>query len=88
MRANGRVGGWFDARVVHTEHSYNYKLRATWLTPEVIRASARMIQLVEGMEELDVLLAYLLHQACRSELGELGTDAQDELRSGLGRLKR
>ena len=51
MRADGRVGGWFDARVVHTEHSYNYKLRATWLTPEVIRASARMHQLVEGMDD-------------------------------------
>ncbi len=51
MRADGRVGGWFDTRVVHTEHSYNYKLRATWLTPEVIRASARMHQLVEGMND-------------------------------------
>jgi hypothetical protein len=51
MRANGRVGGWLDARVIHTEHSYNYKLRATWLTPEVIRASARMNQLVEGMDD-------------------------------------
>lgn len=51
MRANGRVGGWFDTRVIHTEHSYNYKLRATWLTPEVIRATARMHQLVEGMDD-------------------------------------
>jgi hypothetical protein len=44
-RINGRVGGLFDFRVVHTERSYNYKLRATWLTPEVIRASARLQQL-------------------------------------------
>lgn len=51
MRENGRVGGWFDTRVVHTEHSYNYKLRATWLSPEVIRASARIQQLHEGLDD-------------------------------------
>jgi hypothetical protein len=55
MRANGRVGGWLDTRVVHTEHSYNYKLRGTWLTPEVIRASARMHQLEEGLDDDETL---------------------------------
>jgi hypothetical protein len=44
-RVNGRVGGAFDLRVIHTEHSYNYKLRATLMTPEVIRATARLEQL-------------------------------------------
>ena len=44
-RANGRVGGAFDMRVIHTEHAYNYKLRATLLTPEAIRAAARLEQL-------------------------------------------
>lgn len=44
-RVNGRVGGAFDLRVIHTEHSYNYKLRATLLTPEVIRATARLEQI-------------------------------------------
>jgi hypothetical protein len=44
-RAAGRVGGFFDMRVVHTEHSYNYKLRATLMTPEAIRAAARLEQL-------------------------------------------
>ncbi|MGH9461049.1 MAG: hypothetical protein ACRD1X_07510 [Vicinamibacteria bacterium] len=48
-REDGRVGGWFDARVVHTEHSYNYKLRATWLTADVIRATARLQQLDLGL---------------------------------------
>ena len=48
-RVNGRVGGAFDFRVAHTEHSYNYKLRATWLTAEVIRATARLAQLSEGL---------------------------------------
>jgi hypothetical protein len=41
----GRVGGWFDTRLLKTERSYNYKVAATWLTPEVIRASARLHQL-------------------------------------------
>ncbi len=33
MRADGRAGGWLDTRIVRTEHSYNYKLRATRMTP-------------------------------------------------------
>jgi hypothetical protein len=48
-RVNGRVGGVLDFRVAHTEHSYNYKLRATWLTSEVIRATARLAQLSDGL---------------------------------------
>jgi hypothetical protein len=31
--------------LIHTERARDYKLRATWLTPEVIRASARILQL-------------------------------------------
>lgn len=45
MRASGRAGGVFDLRVKSTNKSFNYKLRATWLTPEVIRATARLEQL-------------------------------------------
>jgi hypothetical protein len=41
----GRVGGFFDTRRLKTERSYNYKLAATWLTPQVIRATARLLQL-------------------------------------------
>src|SRR3989442_7079610 len=41
-RVNGRVGGAFDLRVIHTEHSYNYKLRATLMAPELILATARL----------------------------------------------
>ena len=44
-RVSGRVGGAFDLRLIHTEHSYNYKLRATLMTPDVIRATARLEQL-------------------------------------------
>lgn len=44
-RVKGTVGGAFDLRVIHTEHSYNYELRGTLMTPEVIRATARLEQL-------------------------------------------
>ncbi len=55
MRQDGRVGGALDFRVVHTEHSYNYKLRATWLTPDVIRATARLAQLAGGLTDTETL---------------------------------
>ena len=51
MRQSGRVGGYFDMRVKGTNKSYNFKLRATWLTPEVIRAGARLIQLQERLSD-------------------------------------
>lgn len=41
----GRVGGLWDTRMLKTERAVNYKLAATWLTPDVIRATARQIQL-------------------------------------------
>jgi len=50
-RVDGRVGGAFDLRVVHTERSYNYKLRATWLTKDVIQATARLQQLSERLTD-------------------------------------
>ncbi|HUE85748.1 MAG TPA: hypothetical protein VMO26_06685 [Vicinamibacterales bacterium] len=49
----GRVGGFFDTRVLRTERSYNYKLAATWMTPEVIRATARMTQLTERLTDAE-----------------------------------
>ena len=45
MRVTGRVGGMWGIRGMHTERAMNYELRATWMTPEVLRASARMAQL-------------------------------------------
>ena len=41
----GRVGGFFDTRILSTNRAYNYRLAATWFTPDVIRASARLAQL-------------------------------------------
>lgn len=45
MRENGKAGSSFDFRIINTDHAINYKLRATLLTPEVIRAAARIEQL-------------------------------------------
>ncbi|MBC7899813.1 MAG: hypothetical protein H7070_07130 [Saprospiraceae bacterium] len=45
LRATGKAGSLFDFRVIHTDHAINYKLRATLLSPEVIRASARLEQI-------------------------------------------
>ena len=44
-RVTGRVGGFWGIRGLHTERAMNYELRVTWLTPDVIRASARLRQL-------------------------------------------
>lgn len=45
MRAKGKVGSSFDSRFFKTNRAINYKLRATLLTPEVIRATARLEQI-------------------------------------------
>jgi hypothetical protein len=47
----GRVGGIFDTRLLKTERAYNYKLAATWLTPDVIRAGARAAQLADRLSD-------------------------------------
>lgn len=55
----GRVGGIFDTRLLKTERSYNYKLAGTWLSPDVIRATARTIQIAQRLsdEEAKALVA-------------------------------
>lgn len=57
--ADGRVGGWLDTRILSTDRAYNYKLAATWMHYEVIRATARIIQLTERLsnEEAKALVA-------------------------------
>ena len=49
----GRVGGIFDTRLLKTERSYNYKLAATWLNGDVIRAAARTLQLTQRLSDDD-----------------------------------
>ena len=51
MRVSGRVGSIFGSRGLSTERALNYKLRATWLSPEVIRATARLEQLRHRLSE-------------------------------------
>src|SRR5205085_7069975 len=56
FRMDGRVGGMFDFRVKNTNKSYNYQLRATWFTPEMIRASARYVQLRDRLTDAETVL--------------------------------
>lgn len=44
-RERGKAGGSFDVRIISTNKAINYGLRATLMTPDVIRATARYIQL-------------------------------------------
>ena len=53
MYQKGRVGGIFDTRLLKTERSYNYKLAATWLTPDVVRATARLLQLRSRLTDVE-----------------------------------
>jgi len=62
MYVKGRVGGLFGWRGLKTEGAQNYKLAATWLTPEVIYATARLAQ----------IHSYISNEATR----ELATEAQ------------
>ena len=61
MRRGGRAGSAFSLRGLHSERAFNYKLRATWLTPEVIRATARQAQLESALSDEET--AALVEQA-------------------------
>ena len=50
-RENGKAGGNFDLRVISTNKAINYGLRATLMTPEVIRAAARHLQLRDRLTD-------------------------------------
>jgi len=50
-RVKGRVGGFFDTRIISTDKSFNYKLRATLMSPEAIRATARIEQINNGLSD-------------------------------------
>ena len=80
MRVNGRVGGAFDFRVVHTERSYNYKLRSTWLTTRVIQATTRLLQLTERLT--DARATELLNEAVAA--GDLVMMVEIDPREGSG----
>jgi hypothetical protein len=49
-RARDNAGKvWWDTRGTRTERSSRYDVVATWMTPEVIQATARTLQLREGL---------------------------------------
>jgi len=50
-RENGRAGGLLDVRIISTNKAINYRMRATLMTPEVIRAAARTKQLKERLTD-------------------------------------
>lgn len=56
-RVQGRVGGIWDVRGLKTDQSYNYKLTATWLTPDVVRATARLRQLTMRVSDAETVEA-------------------------------
>lgn len=50
-RESGKAGGFFDTRIISTNKAINYALRATLMTPDVIRATARVVQLRERLTD-------------------------------------
>lgn len=52
-RVTGRVGGFWGIRGLHTERAQNYELRATWMTPQVLRASARFAQMRNRLSQAE-----------------------------------
>jgi hypothetical protein len=53
QRVTGNVGRNLDLRVIRTDRSVNYKLRATWLTPDAIRACARLEQISKALTDAE-----------------------------------
>lgn len=49
----GKAGGSFDSRIISTNTAINYHFRATLLTPEVIRGTARYYQLNNRVNDDD-----------------------------------
>jgi hypothetical protein len=49
MRRTDSVGNRMTIRGLKTDRAISYKMRATWLTPDVIRATARLAQLAERL---------------------------------------
>ena len=49
MRPTDNVGSRMSFRGLKTDRAISYKMRATWLAPEVVRATARLVQLNERL---------------------------------------
>lgn len=77
-RKTGRVGKVMNMRGLHTERSFNYKLRVTWISPECRAANARIEQLRRGLD--DVKTAAML----KSEFGPFVFLVELDPREGSG----
>ena len=55
MSASGRVGNRATVRLLKTERAISYKLHATWVTPDVVFASARLAQLQSRLTDAQTL---------------------------------
>jgi hypothetical protein len=78
----GRVGGFFDTRILKTESAYNYKLAATWLHPMAIRATARVRQLTIGISDSETRAA--VEEAEASAVGKTVVMVEIDPREGSG----
>lgn len=79
-RVNGQVGKSLDFRVTATDRSYNFKLRATWLTPTIIRALARIEQEAKALTAAET--QKLVFDAMAS--GEIIVQIEIDPREGSG----
>jgi len=51
MRQKGKVGSAFTMRGINTQRAINYKMRATLMSPEMIRAAARLQQITNRLSD-------------------------------------
>lgn len=79
-RVSGQIGKSFDFRLTATDRSYNFKLRATWLTPSAIEARARLEQLSKVLSDSDT--KRLIEAALR--VGEIVIQVEIDPREGSG----
>jgi hypothetical protein len=77
MYKRGRVGGAFDLRALKTERAYNYKLAATWLTPDAIRATARLTQLRSRLSETETRALVKEAEAARDTVVMIEIDPRE-----------
>jgi hypothetical protein len=51
MRQKAKVGNSFSMRGINTQRAINYKMRATLMSPEMIRAAARLQQITNRLSD-------------------------------------
>jgi len=79
-RVMGQVGKTFDLRIRSTDRSYNFKLRATWLTPQIIQALARLEQISKSLTAAETRKLVAAGQAA----GEIIIQIEIDPREGSG----